>query len=296
MSRLFQAYVMVDWSAAAKPVVGANSIWIGVLKRNVRLQLVYEAFNPPTRIEAGKVLDGVLADLKRKSERVLLGFDFPLGFPQGSAAALKLSGDPWRASLDFLAANIKDRPDNANNRFQVAAMMNRTISGGPFPFWGCPPKDVLTTLSAKKTRAHEAGDIPEFRLAEKAAKATSPVWKLYTAGSVGSQALMGMPYAARLRKQNPDFRLWPFETGWKPLTREDVADVSGVIAEIYPSMIAHKAQGSESNDAAQVRGMCEHYAGLDEKGALAGMFGPAKDDPRRDIVEREEGWILGAPF
>jgi hypothetical protein len=30
-ARLFQAYVMVDWSAAAKPATGPDSIWVGVL-------------------------------------------------------------------------------------------------------------------------------------------------------------------------------------------------------------------------------------------------------------------------
>jgi hypothetical protein len=34
--RLFSAYVIVDWSAAAKPTTGADSIWIGVLKRDIR--------------------------------------------------------------------------------------------------------------------------------------------------------------------------------------------------------------------------------------------------------------------
>jgi hypothetical protein len=296
MSRLFQAYIAVDWSAAAKPAAGANSIWIGVLKRNVRLQLTYEGHNPYTRADAATLLDNILADLRRKSERVLIGFDFPLGFPQGAAAALKLDGAPWRATLDFVAANIKDRPDNANNRFQVAAMMNRIMSNGPFPFWGCPPNDALTTLSTKKTRQHGEGDVPEHRITERAAKCTSPVWKLYTTGSVGSQALTGMPIVSRLRNKNADFRIWPFETGWKPLTRDDVADVAGVIAEIYPSSIPVTVQGNEPKDAAQVRAMCEHYAALDEKGALAALFGPAKDDPRRDIVEREEGWILGAPL
>jgi hypothetical protein len=33
---------------------------------------------------------------------------------------------------------------------------------------------------------------------------------------------------------------------------------------------------------------------LDEKFQLGALFGPAKDDARRDVVEREEGWILGA--
>src|SRR5215475_1099746 len=95
--RLFQAYVMVDWSAASKPVTGADSIWIGVLKRNVRFQLAFESHNPATRAEAADKLDAVLADLRRKSERVLVGFDFPIGFPHGTVERLKLKGaPPWR--------------------------------------------------------------------------------------------------------------------------------------------------------------------------------------------------------
>ena len=52
MSRLFSAYVIVDWSAAAKPATGADSVWIGVVKRDVRFRLTFEAFNPPPRAEA----------------------------------------------------------------------------------------------------------------------------------------------------------------------------------------------------------------------------------------------------
>ena len=44
-----------------------------------------------------------------------------------------------------------------------------------------------------------------------------------------------------------------------------------------------------------MRGACERFNALDEKGQLAALFGPAKDDDRRDVVEREEGWILGVP-
>ena len=36
--RLFSAYVIVDWSAASKPTTGADSVWIGVLKRDVRFR------------------------------------------------------------------------------------------------------------------------------------------------------------------------------------------------------------------------------------------------------------------
>ena len=52
MARLFNAYVIADWSANAKPKTGADSIWIGVLKRDVRFQFTFESFNPATRAEA----------------------------------------------------------------------------------------------------------------------------------------------------------------------------------------------------------------------------------------------------
>lgn len=290
--RLFNAYVMVDWSAAAKPTTGPDSIWIGVLKRNVRFQMAFESHNPATRTEAERVLTNVLDDLKRKSERALVGFDFPLAFPRGTAEALKLGGEPWRAMMEFAAKEVKDKPDNSNNRFQVGAKMNRLMTGEAFPFWGAPARDEQTMLSAKRPREHAPGDLPEFRLTEAAIKGPSSIWKLYYQGSVGGQALTGMPVIKRLRDAR-NVKLWPFETGWKPLAPADVAESEAVFAEIYPSMFGAKPNPGEIKDQAQVRAACERFNALDEKGQLGALFGPAKDDPRREMVEREEGWILG---
>ncbi|MBL8549166.1 MAG: cobalamin biosynthesis protein CbiG [Hyphomonadaceae bacterium] len=295
MSKLFQAFVMVDWSAASKPATGADSIWIGLIKRNVRFQPTYEAHNPSTRAEAEALISSLLTDFEKRGERALFGFDFPLGFPRGTAAALKFSGDPWSAMLDFLAGEVKDKPTNANNRFQVAAKMNRLMTGGAFPFWGAPQRDAQTMLMVKRPREHDAGDLPEFRLAEAAAKGPSSVWKLYYQGSVGGQALTGLPMIRRLMKAHPGVQLWPFQTGWRPLTAKDVEETSAVFAEIYPSMFGAKPAANEIKDAAQVRAAAEHFAALDEKLQLGKLFGPAKEDERREIVEREEGWILGVP-
>jgi hypothetical protein len=294
MQRLFQAYVMIDWSAAAKPATGADSIWIAVLKRNVRFQMSFEAHNPPTRAEAETLLNSILDDLKRKSERALVGFDFPFAFPRGTAAALKLPGEPWRAMLDFVARETKDKPTNVNNRFQVGAKMNRLMTGGPFPFWGAPERDAQATLSTKRPREHGPDDLPEFRIGEQAIKGPTPIWKLYYQGSVGGQALTGLPVIKRLRDTRA-VKLWPFETGWKPLAPADLDGLDAVLAEIYPSMFGAKPTGREVKDEAQVRAACERFNALDEKGQLAALFGPAKDDARREVVEREEGWILGAP-
>jgi hypothetical protein len=296
--RLFSAYVIVDWSAAAKPTTGADSIWIGVLKRDVRFRLAFESFNPPTRAEAEKRLGAVLDDFKKRSERVLLGFDFPLGFPRGFAQALKLPGEaPWAAAWTQVDRMVKDKADNTNNRFGVASEINRRLTGGPFPFWGCPPKDALTTLQPKRTKAHGPDDLPEFRHADLAAKGAASIWKLYYNGSVGGQAILGIPFVKRLKAARGEaFKVWPFETGFKALSEAELAGVEVVAAEVYPSLL--KAQGApgEVKDLTQVRTTAEHFARLDEANKLGALFGPPKGTAP-DIVleaEQEEGWILGA--
>ena len=298
MPRLFSAYVIVDWSAAAKPTTGADSIWIGVLKRDVRFRLAFESYNPSTRAEAEIRLTAVLDDLRKRNERALLGFDFPLGFPRGFSEALKLPGEPpWRATWDQLAKMVKDKPDNTNNRFGVGSEINRRLTGGPFPFWGCPPKDALTTLQPKRTRAHGPDDLPEFRHADLAAKGAASIWKLYYNGSVGGQAILGIPFVRRLKLARGDgFRVWPFETGFKPLTEADLDGVEVVAAEVYPSLLKAQPAPGEVKDLAQVRAAAEFFARLDEQNKLGGLFAPAKDLPADAVLdaEREEGWILGA--
>lgn len=298
MSRLFSAYVIVDWSAAAKPTTGADSVWIGVLKRDVRFRLTFESYNPATRNEAEAKLAVILDDLKKRGERALVGFDFPLGFPRGFSQALNLPGEtPWRAVWDQLNKMVKDKADNTNNRFGVGSEINRRLTGGPFPFWGCPPKDALTTLQPKRTREHGPGDLPEFRHADVAAKGAHSIWKLYYNGSVGGQAIMGIPAVRRLKDARGEaVRVWPFETGFKTLTEADLDGVEAVVAEVYPSLIKAVPAPGEIKDLAQVRGLAEHFAKLDEAGKLAALFGPPKDAPEALVedVQTQEGWILGA--
>ncbi len=297
MARLFSAYVIVDWSAASKPTTGADSIWIGVFKRDVRFRLTFESFNEATRTAAEARLNALLADFKKRSERALVGFDFPLGFPRGFAAALKLKGEPWRAAWDELGKRVVDKPTNVNNRFNVAAQLNRLLTDGPFPFWGAPAKDVQTTLMATKSRAHGPGDLPEFRHADVAATGAASVWKTYYNGSVGGQAIMGIPVVRRLKDARGDAaKVWPFETGFKAITEADLAGIDVVFAEVYPSLIKAPALPGEVKDQTQVRVTAEHFAKLDEANKLGEAFGPAKG-AKADVVaeaEREEGWVLGA--
>jgi hypothetical protein len=298
VARLFNAYIIVHWNAASKPTTGTDSIWIGVIKRDVRFRPAFEAHNPGTRAQAEALIASVLEDRTKRRERTFIGFDFPLGLPHGLAAGLNLPLDhPWRAVWDQLAKMVKDKADNTNNRFGVGSEINRRLTGGPFPFWGCPPRDTLTTLQPKRTREHGPDDLPEFRLAEVAAKAAGPVWKLYYNGAAGAPAILGIPAVRRLKLAGGDaLKVWPFETGWKALTEADLAGVDVVAAEIWPDMAKVAPIPGEMKDAALVRGLAEHLARLDEAGKLGALFGAPKDTPAevKIMVENEEGWILGA--
>ena len=240
MSRLFNAYVMVDWSAASAPKVGKDSVWIGVMRRDIRFRLAFEAFNLPTRKAAEEKLREILADFRRRGDRALVGFDFPLGFPAGTGAALKIKDPSWKGLWAFLAKDLVDKADNTNNRFGVASEINRRLTGGPFPFWGCPPRDTLTTLQPKRSREHGPDDLPEYRYADEAAKGAHSIWKLYYNGSVGGQAIVGIPAVRRLKDARGDAaRVWPFETGFKALTE---ADLEGVEAKVAAQAVVEGVQ------------------------------------------------------
>jgi precorrin-8X/cobalt-precorrin-8 methylmutase len=294
---LFGSYVMVDWSAAAVPRRGKDSIWIGHLRRERTTLRQEPPINVATRLEARDRLLALLAGNLAAGRSTLVGFDFPFGYPHGFAERLGLSGPPWRAIWQLLADRIADGPSNANNRFEVAAALNRALCGGPAPFWGCPAAAAGRFLHRKHHRRHEALGLPEKRLADASLKGPQPVWKLAGAGAAGSQALTGIPVVHWLRN-HPRLRhmstVWPFETGLSPLP--DRARI--LFAEIYPSLVPAVPRRAEVKDSAQVRAIAAHFAALDEGGRLASLFtgSPALAAEERRRVEAEEGWILGVPF
>ena len=295
MPRLFDAYVIVRWSAASKAAAaGADSVLIGLVRRDVRFRNAYSAQSAATRAEGEKKLVAILDDLAKRNERVLLGLDFPLGFPRGLAAGLKLAGEPWSALWTQLDKMVKDKPDNTNNRFAVGSEINRRVTGGPFPFWGCPPRDALTTLQPKRTHEHGPGDLPEFRLTETKVKGAPSVWKLYYNGSIGGHAILGVPMVRRLKqKYGEAMRAWPFETGWGP---PDLSGVQLAAAEVFTLGAETKPAAGESKDQTEIRAYAEQIAKLDDAGKLAAHFDAPTGVPasEAEIARTEEGWILGA--
>jgi hypothetical protein len=289
----FDCYLMVDWCAANEPKKGEDSVWYCFYDRT---DDAWTTKNPPTRRQATDQIASILHETTKYEKAVLVGFDFPFGYPAGFSSALGWHGrSPWRALWNDLKEAITDDEENQNNRFEVAASFNRRISGQPFPFWGCPEKMASPWISKKKARPHLA----EFRLTEQKTKGAQPVWKLLGKGCVGSQALVGIPCVARLHDDDelsPHSAVWPFETGTTQLPPRTKRKWLILYAEIFfPALFKAAVRPPEIKDQVQVRKLVECLKAGDERGELGEWFaGPnelSKDD-RRKIVS-EEGWILG---
>ena len=96
MPPLFDAYVMVDWSATAVPATGADSVWIASAERRDGALTPLRLANPRTRREAAALLADLLSDLAARDCVTLVGFDFAFGFPAGFARRLRGEEADWR--------------------------------------------------------------------------------------------------------------------------------------------------------------------------------------------------------
>lgn len=287
--RLFDRYVVVDWSANSKPKSGVDSIWVGSASRDgIR---AWDTENPPTRIDAQVGLrDRLSADIIL-GRRVLVGFDFPLGYPFGFAKAICPGWrEAWLGVWKSLQRTIGDTNRNENNRFEVANEINRMLENKCGPFWGHPNGAALSNLS------WDAGDrksgLKQYRHTETRVSGVQEVWKLYGQGSVGSQALLGIPVVARLWNHlGPDAEVWPFERGFaiRPV------GPTIVLVEIWPGVIPVEVPKDKVKDQVQVEMLAAHFKRLDEQGELAALFGRPDRLSDRELDEcvSAEGWILG---
>jgi precorrin-8X/cobalt-precorrin-8 methylmutase len=203
----------------------------------------------------------------------------------------------WKALFE----KIRDGAGNVNDRYSFAAWANEHWLKQHY-FWGFPtPAHAHLWLAGTKQDTR----LPELRLAESNAPGTQPTRKLAYAGSVGSQALLGMRRLHLLRNDPALARVshvWPMETGFSlPAAPQGTALI--VHAEIYPTPVLGLAKASGIEVSAQVAGMvndaqqawaCAALARHeDDNGTLVGRF--AKSRMLRDgqvAQARQEGWIL----
>lgn len=287
---------MIDWSASSVPTRprAKDSIWWCVGQWEDDRLVIGDPTNARTRDEATQRLLAELVSHVGQEHRILVGFDFPYGYPARLAARLGLGGTPWTRIWDELPKLIRDEADNSNNRFEVASAWNERISGTATPFWGHPANQEYPAL--RRTKPALPDGLRPLRLTETRIRGPKSVWQLYGNGSVGSQVLLGIPRLRaivndpRLRSSS---RVWPFETGFRvPAYAPGTAAI--VHAEIYPSIVRPCSLPGEVRDAAQVRTLVTKFANDDAAGRLGEFFqNPELDSGDRDMILREEGWILG---
>lgn len=290
----FDSYVVVDWSAHAKPKTGADSAWWAALAWYEGVLRLEKSENPPTRVAAEHGLRRLLREALREDKSVLIGFDFPYGYPAGFVRMLGLDGEPWRAAWELLASEIRDEQAlGENNRFEVAGRLNLRM--GHALFWGHPSGRATPGLTPTKPLPPRA--LPELRLTEAMAKGAKSAWQLSGRGSVGSQALMGLPTLHRLMADPvlaPYSTVWPFETG-PSLPPRPAGRGRIVHAEIYSSLIPVEPSPGQVRDEAQVLALARWLGKLDADDELSDYFEAPSRLPKEELtrVVEEEGWILG---
>ncbi|MFW5881369.1 MAG: molybdopterin guanine dinucleotide synthesis [Roseicyclus sp.] len=274
MSR-FTRFAMVDWSGGndTGPRPRKDAIWIAEAEAGRPARAFYRRNRPLAEATLAALIEAALSD----RVRLLVGVDFPLGYPRGFARALTGSDDVF-AVWRWLAERIEDSP-KANNRWAVAGTINRALGAGRGPFWGNGAKENVPGLP--RTRAGYANPFPDRRACETVAKGAFTCWQLAGAGAVGSQVLTGLPVLERLRRRFPrQIAVWPFEPLDRPVA----------LVEIWPSLIdgAVRAHGAAQGPGAirdewQMRLMARALAALPAPD-LASML---------DVEAAEEGWIFG---
>ena len=298
----FESFIIVDWSAKAKPSPpkpSKDAIWVA--EGNASKERVRATYFR-TRQSCYEYLRKKLRRNVKEGLRTFLGVDVIYAYPQGFAKALRLKDKPsWRAVWELLHHLVEDDAKNRNNRFLVGAELNRRIKAPLGPFWGVPTGQSGILLGPKKDFSYPVQGkralLAERRLVEQRCSGMQPTWKLAYTGSVGSQGLMGIPYLYQLRFGDKVLakhsKVWPFETGFtqKPLTnKEDLI----LHAEIWPSLI--KRPGKDKIvDREQVKSLTNWLLNQQAKGELNAYFDEPKDLKKKElkVCVKEEGWVLG---
>lgn len=272
MTAPFDTIIMVDWSGGSDtgPRPGPDAIWAAAHSRGRAEPPVYLRNR---QIAETWIVSRLQAELDA-GRRVCIGFDFAFAYPVGFGIALTGSADPL-AVWDWFAAQVVDAP-KANNRFDLAAAINRGFGGGG-PFWFNALQRDIPDLPRKGNARRVRWTHPR-RATETAAKGSFECWQLGGAGAVGSQIIMGLPVLSRLRHRfGGAITVWPFQPPGPPIT----------LIEVWPSVVSGPVQSArhkdEIKDAAQVRILAAAIAALDPA-SLARLLNRPPDP---------EGWIFG---
>ena len=199
--RLFDVYLFIDWSATNSRAInpGPDQLWLA--EQVAGSQPIEKWF--PMRWDCTRYIEQRLLHHVGLGRRVLVGFDFPYGYPSGlvDAACLPAPAGKWLAVWTALSSLLSDDEENRSNRFEVAAALNAMMTpggGAPGPFWNTPAPGSMLTANAPPFpfAARNGVNLSQWRTADQRFKQAGlqpqSAFKLYTRGSVGSQSLTGI--------------------------------------------------------------------------------------------------------
>lgn len=266
----FDTFTIVDWAAGndTGPTPRKDAIWAATVTQGIPEAPVYHR----NRTLAQQWLTDLIARETAANRRLMIGFDFPFGYPKGFARHITSTNDPF-ALWAWFAENLNDTPQ-ANNRFDLAGDLNRRFPGIG-PFWFNALKRDIAHLPRKGTDRQSHG-MPERREVETRARGTFTCWQMGGAGSVGGQVMTGLATLERLRRNFPDhIAVWPFEQLDRPVA----------FVEIWPSLINPAVQAATDpiRDRAQVTLLA----------CALSRLTPAELTPMLTCHAPEEGWIMG---
>ena len=273
---MFDGYIAVDWSASKKRVYGEDSIWVAT-KINGKENPQPENF--PTRHSAMVHIVTLLNQANEECHRLLCGFDFPFGYPEGTARILT-GRDSWESVWELIGGAVSDNDDNNDNdRFEAAARLNARFEGEG-PFWVASERDQVNGLLPRQPRNRWGVNLPPYRRHIERVFPGNSVWQLSGQGAAGSQALLGIARLEKLRRRC-DVQVWPFETLGEGRHH--------VLAEIYPSLIEPDPEEAVS-DAGQVKAVANRLQKLDSAERLLGRLRAPNRMPA--VVRTEEALFL----
>ena len=162
---------------------------------------------------------------------------------------------------------------------------------------------LASTSPGLRLRAGRRAVTRPLRLTDRRMAGVQEAWKLLGVGSVGSQALLGIPRVHWLHRHPalaPLSRVWPMEMGFTP-TPTPSRGPFVLHAEVWPGIVPREAVRAECahtgaiRDQAQVRLLCRWARQLDAAGDFGAHFAVPRDVEERALQEVlcEEGWILG---
>lgn len=272
MSR-FDSFAVVDWAAGKDtgPRPRKDAIWAGAILGREEAEPVYLR----NRDLAVCWLRALIAGERESGRRLLIGFDFPFGYPAGFARHVTGSDDPL-SLWAFYRERLVDTP-RGNSRFKLAGELNRLFPGTG-PFWFNGGLEDVPDLP-RKGRDRMGHGQKERRRVEVLAQGSFTCWQMGGAGAVGGQVMTGLAALQRLRDAfASEIAIWPFHRGPAPVH----------LVEIWPTLIDPVVRASEDpiRDRAQVRLLARALAGLP----------PSRLAEMMNVDAPEEGWILGLGF